>query len=730
MGSIIKKQINRFLALITVICLVFNVLPQNSITVIAMSQTDSKQTSQVTSNVTVEKDEVMNEESISVDIELTGIPVENVVIPNDVVLVLDCSGSMSSENRFDAMQQSANEFVDMIDFSVHRVGIVAYDTRVYTCNFSTDADVLHTFINAQSAGASTATDLAINAAVSMLSKKRSTAKSTVILLSDGYPDDMEKTLAAAEKAKKNNDLTIFTVALLSADADPDTSSTNKTMMQLAASSAHHFYVLGSQGLLPIYQEIVQMIGIANAQKVVVTQTLSSQFTFVEGSANSNIPEPIISGNTIKWSMAELREETLHLSYSFKAKEGIKSGTYPYISSGGITYKTVDGTSEKISFDKLSITVKHSPVVIETINGKKKTEDIDFGIAGDEQVVIQGENFHEKAVVKVGNTTISTSKRTIVDNNTIIFTMPSHSQGTDWITVINPSGETDSCSVNFKMDPIVSKVSPVSGPYEGGKQVKISCKYVMSGASITFDGVPAVVQSVKSSYVLVKTPCINKEGLVDIVITNPDGTGASIVDAYTYEPKIVPPAPEITNINKTEGLSEEKVQIKISGKNFRDGADFGVRMTATGGNEVVCDICSVKNTYVLCYVPAGTLPGMYYITVTNGDGTKCTYTDKTYTCKEKEPEPAPEITNINKTEGAYGVRVQVKINGSNFRNGTNFSVTMTDTSGNKILCDTCSVKNAYVLCYVPIGTPRGTYTITVTNDDGTTCTYTDKTYTVK
>lgn len=206
------------------------------------------------------------------------------------------------------------------------------------------------------------------------------------------------------------------------------------------------------------------------------------------------------------------------------------------------------------------------------------------------------------------------------------------------------------------------------------------------------------------------------------------------DFYGFynEPKIVLPNPEVTNISKTEGLSEEKVQIKISGKNFRDGANFSVSMIDAGGNgnEVVCDCYSVKNTYVLCYVPAGTLPGTYYITVTNDDGTKCTYTDKTYTCKEKDLEPAPEITNINKTEGAYGARVQVKISGSNFRDGTNFSVTMTDASGNKIFCETGSVKNAYVLCYVPIGTPRGTYTITVTNDDGTTCTYTDKTYTVK
>lgn len=728
------KYMRQLIAIFTVACFLVHFCPVNITEISAAVQVDTKKTVQVNSNVTVDRDEVTDDEIVSVDLKLTGIPDKKMIVPNDVLLVLDCSGSMKSEGKIEAMKEAANGFIDKIDMAQHRIGIIGYDSNVYMCDFSTDKNILHDFVNRRTPNASTRTDLALDTAVKMMTKKRRTAKATIILLSDGYPDDTTKALASAEKAKKNNEITIFTVALLNANANPNASDTNKVMMKMAASSAHHFYVLGSQGLQPVYEQIVTMIGIANARKVVVSQTLSSQFSIVEGSVDTTIPKPVIAGNKITWSMSELREETIHLKYSFKAKDAVKSGTYPYIFNGSITYKNADGISQIIKFEKMPIKVKHSPVVIEKINEKLKGEEACFGIEGGEQVVIKGSNFSEDAIVKLGNTRIATSKRKVMNHSTIEFLMPKHKQGTDEITVTNPNGEMDSCIVYFKKEPVISKITPASGPYNGGNQVKINCQYVMQGATVTFDGKPAVVSSVKGNYILVKVPALQKAGSVDIKIINPDDTFVECKNAYSYASEPVLPTPIVTNINKTSGLNTTKVTIKITGKEFRNGAGFSVTLIPKdgGGNTITCGLSSVKSTYILCYVPPGSTAGKYYIRVTNNDGTSCVYKNQEYVCLEKVADPAPVITNINKIEGSTNSRVQIKISGKEFRNGVGIGVTLVSVSGNgsEIKCEVSSVKPTYVLAYVPPGSTVGQYYIKVTNSDGTNSIYRDKTYTVK
>jgi molybdopterin-binding protein len=598
------------------------------------------------------------------------------------------------------------------------------------CDFSTDKNILHDFVNRRTPNASTRTDLALDTAVKMMTKKRRTAKATIILLSDGYPDDTTKALASAEKAKKNNEITIFTVALLNANANPNASDTNKVMMKMAASSAHHFYVLGSQGLQPVYEQIVTMIGIANARKVVVSQTLSSQFSIVEGSVDTTIPKPVIAGNKITWSMSELREETIHLKYSFKAKDAVKSGTYPYIFNGSITYKNADGISQIIKFEKMPIKVKHSPVVIEKINEKLKGEEACFGIEGGEQVVIKGSNFSEDAIVKLGNTRIATSKRKVMNHSTIEFLMPKHKQGTDEITVTNPNGEMDSCIVYFKKEPVISKITPASGPYNGGNQVKINCQYVMQGATVTFDGKPAVVSSVKGNYILVKVPALQKAGSVDIKIINPDDTFVECKNAYSYASEPVLPTPIVTNINKTSGLTTSQVQLKISGKNFLKGMVSDVRLeSTTDASAVDCIITSKKETYILCNIPKGIDAREYKVVLVYGTGSRYVYEEKTYTALDKKLGPTPIVTNINKTSGLNTTKVTIKITGKEFRNGAGFSVTLIpkDGGGNTITCGLSSVKSTYILCYVPPGSTAGKYYIRVTNNDGTSCVYKNQEY---
>jgi endonuclease YncB( thermonuclease family) len=81
-------------------------------------------------------------------------------------------------------------------------------------------------------------------------------------------------------------------------------------------------------------------------------------------------------------------------------------------------------------------------------------------------------------------------------------------------------------------PAITEISPLSGPVTGGTTVTVTGTNFVDGVTVTFDGIPAVVLDVQSTAITVLTPP-QAPGVVDVVVTNPDGQGARLLNGFEY-----------------------------------------------------------------------------------------------------------------------------------------------------------------------------------------------------
>ncbi len=87
-------------------------------------------------------------------------------------------------------------------------------------------------------------------------------------------------------------------------------------------------------------------------------------------------------------------------------------------------------------------------------------------------------------------------------------------------------------------PTITSISPSSGPASGGTQVTIKGSGFESGATVTIGSVPAAnVNVVDDGTIIATTPAAapTEELAIphDVIVTNPDGTNATLAAAFTY-----------------------------------------------------------------------------------------------------------------------------------------------------------------------------------------------------
>lgn len=116
---------------------------------------------------------------------------------------------------------------------------------------------------------------------------------------------------------------------------------------------------------------------------------------------------------------------------------------------------------------------------------------------------------------------------------------------------------------------LTAVSPTTGPAAGGTKLVLNGTGFVSGAIVTIGGVGATVTAVTAT-AIAATTAGHAEGVVAVVVTNPDGRSASLAEAFTYEPDPVFPAPTITSVSPTIGSTAGGTYISIKGTGFRSG----------------------------------------------------------------------------------------------------------------------------------------------------------------
>jgi len=272
------------------------------------------------------------------------------------------------------------------------------------------------------------------------------------------------------------------------------------------------------------------------------------------------------------------------------------------------------------------TVRNAPP---TVTGISPNSGINTGKTG--ILNITGTGFREGARVKLtrdGQSDIEGADVVVVDSTkiTCTFDLSGKAAGVWNVVVTNMDNQSGMLPNGFTIlnpRPTITSITPNSGPANGlvnitivgtGFQDRATVKLVRTGNS---DITATNVIVVDSTKIICTFDLTGKAvGTWNVVVTNPDGQSATLVDGFT----IRYPAPTITGITPNSGLNNGVVNITdLTGTNFLNGAT--VKLTKSGNsdivgtNVVVTDSTKITSTLDL----NGRATGQWNVVVTNPDG---------------------------------------------------------------------------------------------------------------
>ncbi|HEV7524756.1 MAG TPA: IPT/TIG domain-containing protein, partial [Acidimicrobiia bacterium] len=247
-------------------------------------------------------------------------------------------------------------------------------------------------------------------------------------------------------------------------------------------------------------------------------------------------------------------------------------------------------------------------------------------------------------------------------------------------------------------PIISSVSPSSGPTAGGTSVTISGFDFTGTTAVNFGATPATTFTVNSSTSITATAPAGTAGTVDITATDSAGTSStSTADQFTYVG-----APTVTSVSPTSGPAAGGTSVTITGTGFT-GA------TAVNFGATAATTFTVNNATTITATSPAHSAGAVDVTVTTPNGTSATSANDQFTFVA-----APTVTSVSPTSGPAAGGTSVTITGTGFTGATavNFGAAAATTF---------TVNNATSITATSPAHSAGTVDTTVTTPGGTSAT---------
>jgi plastocyanin len=213
------------------------------------------------------------------------------------------------------------------------------------------------------------------------------------------------------------------------------------------------------------------------------------------------------------------------------------------------------------------------------------------------VSISGTNFSTSGTTTVTFGGSAATNVNVASSTSITATTPAHAAGTVDV-VVNTGGSSATASGAFTYVALsVTSITPNTGSTAGGTVVNISGTGFQTGATVTIGGFAATnVNVVSSTSITAKTPlgpATQQAGQPrDVVVTNPDGTSATLTNGFTY----FVPTLTITSISPTVGGTGGGTVVTISGTGFTTGVQSSVTFGGVpAGNVTVVDAVTLQAT---------------------------------------------------------------------------------------------------------------------------------------
>ncbi len=314
------------------------------------------------------------------------------------------------------------------------------------------------------------------------------------------------------------------------------------------------------------------------------------------------------------------------------------------------------------------------------------------ISGGTAVTVTGQNFVAGATVTFGGAAVTS---VVVNATQITANTPAHAQGSVDVVVTNPDGQSATLTGGFAFKapaPIITAVSPSSGPISGGTAVTVTGQNFVAGATLTFGGAAATSVVASPTKITANTPA-HAQGSVSVVVTNPDGQSVTLTGGFAFKA----PAPIITAVSPSSGPISGGTAVTVTGQNFVAGA------TLTFGGAAATSVVA-SPTKITANTPAHA-QGSVNVVVTNPDGQSVTLSGGF-----KFGAPAPILTGVSPNRGRTAGGTSVTLTGSNFAPGATVSF------GGARATSVVVVSATQITAKAPAHKP-GSVAIVVSNADG-------------
>ncbi len=205
------------------------------------------------------------------------------------------------------------------------------------------------------------------------------------------------------------------------------------------------------------------------------------------------------------------------------------------------------------------------------------------------------------------------------------------------------------------EPIVTSVTPSSGPTVGGTNVVIKGQFLSGATAVMFGTNPAdSFTPVNSTTINATSPAAAGIGKVDVKVTTPSGDSSTAAtgDDFTYTQ-----SPTITNLTPDHGPTGGNNDVLITGTNL-----LGVTSVMFGANAAL-DFTVDSSTEITASAPPHAL-GTVDVQVTNASGTSANTASDDY-----EYLGGPNITDVTPSGGPTEGGTPVTITGSGFTGAT-------------------------------------------------------------
>jgi hypothetical protein len=329
------------------------------------------------------------------------------------------------------------------------------------------------------------------------------------------------------------------------------------------------------------------------------------------------------------------------------------------------------------------------------------------ITGGTQIVIFGARFDGTVTVTVGGRAAASvavnASRTQITCRTPAASTP----GVVPVAVLSDATGSTTVPAGFTYNtpPVITSLSPTSGPLTGGTLLTISGAGFLGQLTVTVGGLPAtsVQVSAGNTVVTCRTPAAPTSGAREVVVTSDTHGPATAAQRFSY----TGPPPTISRISPTSGPNRGGTSLTIDGAGFQGGISVTV-----GGAAATSVVVNPARTRITCRTPPFASTGAADVVVASDTvGTVTASGAFVYTSA-----PAPSIQSISPASGPQAGGTAMTITGTNFGGPT--IVTFGAASATGV---TVNAARTQVTCTAPASPITGNVTVTVEAEQNGTAT---------